>query len=64
MNGWLIALNTVGTCVYLASNIFGAVNMVKFRKHRTFITGLFYTTASLNILVRINYYAVQYWNED
>jgi hypothetical protein len=58
MNVWLIVLNTVGTCLYLGSLIFGAVNMVKFRKHRTFATGLFYTTASLNILVRINYYTV------
>lgn len=58
MNGWLLVLNTVCTFLYMGSLIFGAVNMVKFRKHRTFITGLFYTTASLNILVRINYYTV------
>ena len=59
MNGWLLVLNTVCTFLYMGSLIFGAVNMVKFRKHRTFATGLFYTTASFSILVHINYYIVQ-----
>ena len=60
MNAFLLSsLNAIAICLYLGSLIFGAVNMVKFRKHRTFATGLFYTTASFSILVRINYYIVQ-----
>ena len=61
---WLSSLNAIAICLYLGSLIFGAVNMVKFRKHRTFATGLFYTTASFSILVRINYYIVQlHWKD-
>ena len=62
---WLSSLNAIAICLYLGSLIFGAVNMVKFRKHRTFATGLFYTTASFSILVRINYYIMQfYWKDE
>jgi hypothetical protein len=61
---WLSSLNAIAICLYLGSLIFGAVNMVKFRKHRTFATGLFYTTASFSILVRINYYIVQFYWKD
>ena len=62
---WLSSLNAITICLYLGGLIFGAVNMVKFRKHRTFATGLFYTTASFSILIRINYYIVQiFWKDE
>lgn len=55
-SAWFITVNAIAICLYFGTLIFAAVNMIKFRKHRTYATGLFYCTACLSLLVRMAYY--------
>lgn len=53
---WYIALYTTAICLYFSSLVLAIYIVIKFRKHRTFATGLFYCVAILAILFRMAYY--------
>lgn len=52
----LVGVLTLGSLIYAGGLIFGLINIIRFRRHRTFSMGLFYISAASCLFFSTTYF--------
>ena len=56
-----VILYSVGILIFLTGSILTLVNVCKFNKHRSFPLGVFYTLMLIDFLIRLTYFALNFF---